>query len=229
MSSIYCLVHSEAGEGHANEDVVLVWPHPGDAGVLLCSLADGQGGQAGGAAAARVAAEESLRAASSFPAKELREAAPWYAVVGAADEAVCEDDAAGYCTLVSLGVSDREVWGASCGDSGALLLSGGQDFLLTEDQRKNPPVGSSAAHPVAFSARLHPGWTLLVLSDGVWKFVGWDNIVGIAAQNQGRALVAALRQAALDANGGRLPDDFSVAMLHGETHSGKHIQEQVGS
>ncbi len=216
MSDIHSLIHSEAGEGHANEDVALVRPHPEDAGVLLCSLADGQGGQAGGADAARVAAEESLRAASSFPAKELFGAAPWYAVVGAADEAVCEDVAAGYCTLVSLCVSEREVWGASCGDSGALLIQGGRNFLLTENQRKNPPVGSSAAHPVAFSARLHPGWKLLVLSDGVWKFVGWESIAWIAGQYQGQALIAALRGAAWDANGGRLPDDFTVALLHGE-------------
>lgn len=219
MPNIHCLVHSEAGEGRANEDVALVRPHPGDAGVLLCSLADGQGGQAGGVNAARVAAEESLRAAASFSTKELRQAAPWYAVVGAADEAVCEDDAAGYCTLVSLCVSARGVWGASCGDSGALLINSGREFLLTEDQRKNPPIGSSAAHPVAFSARLHPGWTLLVVSDGVWKFVGWESIARLAAGNEGQALVAALRRAAWDANGGRLPDDFSVALLHGETQT----------
>ncbi len=219
MSNIHSLIHSEAGEGHANEDVALVRPHPEDAGVLLCALADGQGGQAGGADAARVAVEESLRAAASFPAKELFGAAPWYAVVGAADEAVCEDDAAGFCTLVSLCVSVRGVWGASCGDSGALLINSGREFLLTENQRKNPPIGSSAAHPVAFSARLHPGWTLLVVSDGVWKFVGWESIARLAAGNEGQALVAALRRAAWDANGGRLPDDFSVALLHGETQT----------
>lgn len=131
---------------------------------------------------------------------------------------MCEDDAAGFCSLVSLGISEREVWGASCGDSGALLLSGGRDFLLTEDQRKNPPVGSSAARPVVFSARLHPGWTLLVVSDGAWKYVGWEQIVWITAQSQRWELAAALHQAALDANGGRLPDDFSIALLDGETH-----------
>lgn len=220
MSHIHCLIHSEAGEGHANEDVVLVRPHPVDAGVLLCSLADGQGGQAGGAAAARIAAEESLQAASSFPVNELCEAVPWYAVVGAADEAVCEDDAAGLCTLVSLCVSPSEVWGASCGDSGALLVSGGREFLLTENQRKDPPLGSSAARPVAFSARLTPAWKLLVVSDGVWKYVGWEHIAQLAAHNQGRELIAVLRRAAWEANGGRLPDDFSAALLHGEPHTG---------
>ena len=220
--SLLQVVYSEAGNGHSNEDLVAVRPHPGDAGVFLCSLADGQGGQVGGAAAARVAVDESLRAASSLPTNELRQEALWYAVVGAADEAVCEDDAAGFCSLVSLGISEREIWGASCGDSGALLLSGGRDSLLTEDQYKNPPVGSSAARPVAFSARLEPGWTLLVVSDGVWKYVGWESISRIAAQKQGQELIAALRQAALNANGGRLQDDFSVALLYEQAYTDKN-------
>ena len=79
MFGVRYLIHSEPGDGHINEDVVVVRPHPGNADVLLCALADGQGGQAGGAAAARVGVEESLRAASSFPASELHGEAVWYA------------------------------------------------------------------------------------------------------------------------------------------------------
>ena len=175
MTNIHCLIHSEAGEGHTNADVVGVRPYPSNADVLLCALADGQGGQ------------------------------------------VCVDDVAGYCSLVSLCISEWEVCGASCGDSGALLLSGGREILLTEGQRKNPPVGSSAAHPVAFSARLQPGQTLLVVSDGVWKYVGWEHIATMAAHYSGLDLIAALRRAAWDASGGRLPDDFGIALLHGQT------------
>ena len=182
MTNIHCLIHSEAGEGHTNADVVGVRPYPSNADVLLCALADGQGGQ------------------------------------------VCVDDVAGYCSLVSLCISEWEVCGASCGDSGALLLSGGREILLTEGQRKNPPVGSSAAHPVAFSARLQPGWTLLVVSDGVWKYVGWESISRLASRTQGQELIAALRQASLEANGGRLQDDFSVALLQQQKHMG-----QIGS
>ena len=212
-AEIRCLVHSEAGDGHINEDVAVVRPHPGDTNVLLCALADGQGGRAGGAEAARVAAEEILRAASSFPAAALAEASPWYAITSAADEAVCEEDAAGFCSLVCLCVSAGQVCGASCGDSAALLLSGGSAVELTEQQRKNPPVGSSAARPVAFSARLQPGWKLLVVSDGVWKSVGWEQMAQIAARQQGQPMIEALRQAALASNGGRMPDDFSVVLL----------------
>ena len=209
-------VYTEAGDGHANEDAVLVCPHPKDAGLLLCFLADGMGGQAGGAAAAQAAVAESLRAAASFSAKELRCSALWSPVLSAADESVAEDDDAGFCTLVSLCVSEHEIWGASCGDSAALLLSGGQEMMLTEEQRKNPPVGSSAAQPIAFSERLKPGWKLLVVSDGVWKYVGWEQIADLAARKSGQALMDALRRAAVEAGGGKLQDDFSLALLQGD-------------
>ena len=211
--NIFHWVYTESGDGHANEDVVCVRPHPEDAELLLCSLADGMGGQAGGAAAAQAAVEASFHAAASFPAEELRCSALWSPILSAADEAVAEDDKAGFCTLVSLCVSEHEVWGASCGDSAALLLSGGQEIMLTEEQRKNPPVGSSAAHPVTFSERLKPGWKLLVVSDGVWKYVGWEQIAGLAARNQGQTLIDALRRAAVEAGGGKLQDDFSLTLV----------------
>lgn len=207
------IVHSEAGDGHTNEDVALVRPHPDDAGVLLCALADGQGGRAGGAEAARVAANESLRAASSFPAAALFEASPWYAITSAADEAVCEDDEAGFCSLVNLCISGRQVCGASCGDCAVLLLSGGKEIELTERQHKNPSAGSSAARPVAFTAPLQPGWKLLIVSDGVWKYVGWEQMARIAARHEGWEMVDALRGAARAANGGRMQDDFSVVLV----------------
>ena len=216
MPNIHYLVHSEAGESHANEDTVSVRPHSDAENVLLCCLADGQGGQAGGARAAQVALEESLRVMSSLAVPELLQAESWYSIVSAADEAVSEDDAAGFCTLISLSVSEREIWGASCGDSGILLLNGEQVLLLTEHQHKNPPVGSSAAYPVAFNAKLKPGWKLLAVSDGVWKYVGWTTISQAASRNQGSEIIVALRQTALDATGGKMQDDFTVALLYEE-------------
>ena len=130
MPNIHHLVHSEPGDGHANEDLVAVRPHPGDGALVLCCLAYGQGGQAGGV---------------------------------------------------------------------------------------------SAARPTAFSARPTPGWVLLVVSDGVWKYVGWKSIAQMAARHQERELIDALRRAALAAGGGRLQDDFSVALLYdGTTRVGQN-------
>ncbi len=207
------LIHSEPGDGHENQDVVQIRPHPKDAQAFLCALADGQGGRSGGAEAAQIAVAQSLAAASLLPVEELLDPASWYSIVSEGDEAVSDADAAGYSTLVGLVVTPSAVCGVSCGDSAALLVTEAEDRLLTENQRKNPPVGSGAAYPVAFSASLGSGWKLLVMSDGVWKYAGWDAIARIVRERQGRELIAALRRIVFDANGGHLPDDFSVAVL----------------
>lgn len=206
-------IHTEPGDGHGNEDAVLVRRHPHAAEVLVCALADGQGGQSGGRSAAHVGVADSVGAAGAVPAGELFDAASWYAIVGSADAAVDEADDAGFTTLVALCVDGKRVQGASCGDSAAVLLQGGQAAWLTEDQRKNPPIGSGEAIPVAFHADLNGLWKLLLISDGVWRYVGYESIAKIAAERDGDALIATLRQAALDGNGGKLGDDFSVILV----------------
>ncbi len=206
-------VHSEAGHNHKNEDVVEVKTHPKDASILLCALADGQGGQFGGAAASQIAVEKCIELASTYSAKQLLDSSTWYEILSGADDAVSDEQNAGYTTLISLCVIDNKVCGASCGDSAALLINNGQHSLLTEKQRKNPPVGSAAASPVAFSAKLKAGFQILVVSDGVWKYVGWDAIIQLCSQQQGQQLISALRQLSLEQNGGKLPDDFSIALL----------------
>lgn len=208
---------SAPGHNHKNEDVVEVRPHPQDESVLLCALADGQGGQFGGGAAARVATEKTLQAASLRVAKELREAATWREITGAADDAVSQNQDAGYTTLIGFCVARDFLCGASCGDSALLLLNGAQLSWPTQQQRKNPPVGSGGAAPVAFREKLQSGWKLLAVSDGVYKYLGWDAIIAIAQRNGGDNLIAALHQLALKNNAGKLPDDFSIALLQDET------------
>jgi hypothetical protein len=57
---------SEAGYNHLNEDTIVVQAHPENPKILLCALADGQGGRSGGAEASRIATEKCLQIASSF-------------------------------------------------------------------------------------------------------------------------------------------------------------------
>jgi PPM family protein phosphatase len=206
-------VHSEPGHAHVNEDAVEVYPLPGADRTLLCALADGQGGQSGGAAAAQIAVRKSLDVAVTFAPEALFNERTWRGIVSAADEAVGGAPSAGYTTLVCIGVSKERLCGASCGDSAALLITDGQTHFLTKDQIKNPPVGSGAAQPVAFSATLGRFWKVLVMSDGVWKYVGWQKITELAREMEGEALLAALRQAAASGWGGKLPDDFTLALL----------------
>jgi PPM family protein phosphatase len=209
-------VHSEPGHAHTNEDAVEVHWLPADDRMLLCALADGQGGQSGGAAAAQIAVRKSLEVALTFTPVDLLNERIWRGIVNAADEGVAEAPSAGYTTLVCLGVSKERLCGASCGDSAALLITEGQTYLLTERQVKNPPIGSSAAQPVAFTAALGRAWKVLVMSDGVWKYVGWERLEELARQLEGEALLTALRQTVASGWGGKLPDDFTLALLqHG--------------
>lgn len=210
-------VFTEAGFEHRNEDVVRAAAHPDDADGWLCALADGQGGRGGGAAAAQIAIDRILTATLSHPPETLLEEHTWYPVVADADEAVAESDEAGLTTLVCAFVTTRAVCGVSCGDSAALLVQSDKTTRrLTERQRKNPPVGSGAAFPVAFGAALTPPWKILLLSDGVWRSVGWENVERLAGLLDGETLTAALRESAKGAGGGRLHDDFSLILLQGD-------------
>src|SRR5262245_34443345 len=72
---------SEAG-GHAdNEDAFMARPHPSGSERWLCVLADGQGGQAGGAAAARLACRTMMDAAIRQPIHSLLSPDAWDAML----------------------------------------------------------------------------------------------------------------------------------------------------
>ncbi len=217
-------VHSERGGSHTeNEDVAIAIPHPNAPELLLCVLADGQGGRSGGAQAAHTAAHSVLSLASQTPASRLRgrilHKYTWPAILSGADDAAMETSGDGYTTLIGLCVASRFVAGASCGDSGVLLVPKPgvktEPAWLTENQRKNPPVGSGAAHPVSFSARLAPGDTLLVMSDGAFRYGDAGEVANACLSATGEQIIAALRALQTGTNRSReLSDDFSVLVVH---------------
>lgn len=83
---LHFLTHSEAGHNHINEDVVSACPHPQDANVLLCVLADGQGGQSGGGEASHRAVKACLNAASACSVQHLLMEDTWHEIVATVDE-----------------------------------------------------------------------------------------------------------------------------------------------
>jgi PPM family protein phosphatase len=168
---------SESGGHPANEDAFRVQPHPLDDQCWLCFVADGQGGRAGGAAAAQRACEAALETALEFPPMKLIDSRLWPNILHLADVAVKADADAGFTTLVGLCVYRKQIVGASSGDSAVLLWDCGICTELTAAQQKNPPIGSGAAVPVPFVAALNPPWRALVISDGVWKYAGWDRLI----------------------------------------------------
>jgi PPM family protein phosphatase len=210
--SIASHVYSEQAGGHAdNEDAVEVRQHDQDSGLWLCCLADGQGGRAGGARAAQIAVQSALAAALAQPPRSLLRPRMCEDIVRAADDAVYADPAAGFTTLVMLAIRDQLVCGASCGDSAALLLQDEEPVVLTEKQPQNPPIGSRTAQAASFSLVLEPPWQICAVSDGVWKYAGWNQIAAAMRRTSGRELADALRAAAAKPSVRGLPDDFSIA------------------
>ncbi len=95
-----------------------------------------------------------------------------------------------------------------------LTLSAGEPARdLTRGQRKDPPVGSGEATFTSFSALLAAPWSVLAMSDGVWKYVGWERLVQAVMNSRGEALVEKLQGFARLPRSGRFPDDFTIVAL----------------
>jgi serine/threonine protein phosphatase PrpC len=204
---------SEAGGHPANDDAYLMRPHREDADCWLCCLADGQGGRAGGALAARLACETSMRAAERTPVEVLAAARWWRLLLPDADRAVTSETDAGFTTLAAFCVRRGQVVGASCGDSAVLLVNDRGATILTAGQLKNPPVGSGAAVFTEFTAELGRGWRVLGLTDGVWKYVGWDRVIDLARSHRGQAVLDELQSLARLPRTGAFRDDSTAVVL----------------
>lgn len=211
---------SEAGGDHAaNEDAFRVEPHPLAADVLLVALADGQGGRSGGARAAQLAVDVAIEVAGRRKPEELLgNPAGWCELLAEVDRFVAADPAAGFTTLVAFAVlADRIVAGASCGDSALLMHDAKGPEVWTEHQFKNPPVGSGDAPFVPFAGSPVPPWSLVAMTDGVWKYAGWDAVKAAARDLRGDELAAALAARARLPRTGRFPDDFTVVAVCSES------------
>lgn len=204
--------HSEAGGKIENEDFILVKRHPENSGVRIVALADGQGGRAHGAAAARAACEAVWEAASALASEELFKDGTWLQILQAADRAAALTG--GFTTLVALALDADFAAGASCGDSKAYFRHSGTQELAewTIHQPKNPPIGSECADAEPFMCLAIGGGRLMVVSDGVWKYCGYEALkaaCGVPLEQ----VVEHLRSAAVARSGAALPDDFSLVVV----------------
>jgi hypothetical protein len=206
---------SEPGGHIENEDAHAVRLFQSDPEIYLCAVADGQGGQPGGGAAARVARTTCIDAASKFAAVSLCVPKTWNQILQTVDRAVADEPTAGFTTLAAFCLTAEHIYGASCGDSAVVSLRAQEiPTILTAQQCKNPPIGSGFASAVSFSARLRAPWTVLAMSDGVWKYAGWENLFKVAAgRSRGEEICTALRECAQLPRTGALQDDFTLVVL----------------
>ncbi len=218
---------SLAGELGPNEDACVSRFHPRRQTAALCAVSDGQGGRPGGAAASSLACEAIVGLASECSPWRLHWPTTWRSLARRTDCQVRALPGAGFCTLVGLAVTARRVSGAACGDSAAVLAVGNDATqFLTRDQQKDPPVGSGNASFTFFTARVSPGkpWTLLLMTDGVWKFTGLDPVIEAAISRAPAPLIidqlrtAARRNAPLLRRSFR--DDFTVIVVQNRPGEG---------
>jgi hypothetical protein len=208
------LSHTESGGHPTNEDAFEVGRHPGDQSCWIGVLADGQGGQSGGGEAARLACRVVIEAISARRVSAVATVGTWIDALREADKQVCADRDAGYTTLIGFAVFGGHIVGASNGDSAIWLAQGGGRIVdLSEQQAKNPPIGSGFASPAPFAAKLAASWAILAMSDGVWKGAGRGRVAELLLQYRGQALLdALLAEARLPWSGG-LGDDFTAVVF----------------
>jgi PPM family protein phosphatase len=174
---------------------------------LVIVVADGAGGRAGGARAADIVIQE-VRQAATF--RRLDDPQAWCLLLSEMDQTLLENPEAGETTAVVAALSPAGIVGASVGDSGAWLVTPKGYDDLTENQRQKPFLGTGAAIPVAFKARCLDG-TLLVASNGLFKYADWKRIAEVARETD-------IQQAAghlvdlVRLRSGSLPDDVSVVL-----------------
>ena len=204
--------YSEIGSHNENEDALEIADHNSDSSLKICALADGQGGQHGGAAAAKCAVSSCLVKAQSISPRDLTNPFTWEEIGEYVDQNVAKLSEAGFTTFIGMCVTNSFVVGASCGDSAAALLVDEKFLILTEGQSKNPPIGSCGARLTPFSAFLGENWKLLAMSDGVWKFTGWDSIIQAIKSESGENLISNLRDEVISRTK-EMVDDFSIILI----------------
>jgi PPM family protein phosphatase len=208
--------YSCAKDGGTNQDAHIVQSHPRDETCQLFAIADGQGGRAGAADASQTACETAIRLAAAYAPRRLLREQPWHRIARKADKAVKRATGAGFTTLITGCVTPTTVCGVACGDSAVVLACGPYTDHLTTEAMKNPPVGSGAAPFTFFCAGIVSPWTLLIMTDGVWKSTGWSPVLHSAASHaDGQQLIETLRRNAFRAGGLRLCDDFTMIVIQG--------------
>jgi serine/threonine protein phosphatase PrpC len=208
--------HTEAGGHSENQDCLDIRLVGGAGDCYLCAVADGQGGQHGAAFASVSACKACLETAFTYPRNQLLTATSWPTVLRTADEAVADATDAGFTTLVGFCLTETALCGGSSGDSALVVWNECQPAcVLTKHQAKNPPVGSRGAVFVPFASRLLSPWTVLAMTDGVWKYAGWECVLSAASEGTGQAIINKLRGKAALPSSGRLQDDFTLVVFQG--------------
>ena len=181
---------------------------------LLLAIADGVGGQPGGGEAAALAIE-TIELESQKLAQQGKRLLPGF--FHALDDALAAHSDAGQTTLVALCVTPQKILGTSVGDSEAWWITAEGHFDLTEAQKRKPlSRNGSRRVPVPFELKLTQPGTLLLATDGLFKYA--DPLAITEAVRTAEGLEAAADALlTLAAPAGRYYDDLALILVRLDT------------
>ncbi|MEM1165881.1 MAG: SpoIIE family protein phosphatase [Planctomycetota bacterium] len=169
-------------------------------------VADGAGGMAGGAAAADRAdwllSHHSITCCPDELAYRLSEF----------DDQLHRDDLVGEVAAVHVAIIDQDVISASVGDCEAWLIDRRDINRMTTGQSRKPLLGSGISLPRPFHTELTPGATLLIGTDGLFKYAAPAVIAEHCAHPDLNTVIDRLVDAVRLPSGG-LQDDIAVVAV----------------
>lgn len=195
--------HSRHGQG---EDRLAIHVLP--CGGLVVVVADGAGGLVGGAAAAELVLSLVAQALAR-PDFESSRAEAWCQLLREADLFLLRDPLAGESTAVVVAWSPAGLVGASAGDSEAWMIRRDLDDLTLAQPRRR--LGSGQVTPVGFS-RATPVGSLLVASDGLFKYASVSDLCALVSEGEPHEAVERL-VSRVRLPSGALQDDVAVVLV----------------
>jgi serine/threonine protein phosphatase PrpC len=200
-----------------NDDTILESvagnPENQDCGAIITSgprqvliIADGAGGLSGGVEAANLAVKY-IRERAEL----LNGPASCVSILQKMDQEIAQNQDAGETTCSFTVVSDKQVFGASVGDSGVWVIGETGFKNLTENQSRKPLIGSGSARPVAFNQTRVCGEYLLLATDGLLKYAPAERIISTCRKSVAETAVKNLIQLVRYPSGA-LPDDVTVIL-----------------
>jgi len=172
----------------------------GDRMVLV--VADGSGGRSGAAQAA----EFVIRSVRDV-AEKLIEAGTCFRLLREVDEKIAKEKDCGETTGVVVVLTPGEIFGASVGDSAAWFFTADRNEELTRVRK--PYLGTGVATPHQFSRKVSGG-TVVVASDGLWKYTSLELIEQTVRAGNPEHLAADLAEL-VRLRSGAFQDDIAVA------------------
>jgi serine/threonine protein phosphatase PrpC len=125
------------------------------------------------------------------------------------DQELARRNECGETTGLVVIIEGSKIFGASVGDSAAWFFTGSGTDELTSGQQRKPLLGSGEAPlPRPFNGPIEQG-TLVVASDGLWKYTSTDAIRSRVQTRKATDLAARLAELARLPSGA-FPDDVAV-------------------